>query len=373
MNQKEKTKLQREIVEGVYKNPHGLLLLSPRLGKTKIAIDLIKKNKYNSILWVTPSTKLRDEDIPAEFELWKAKRYLNKTDIICYSSLSKQVGEYDLVILDEYQEITGANSLPFFVNGIKYKYILGLSGTHPKHDEKLEIYKKLGLKILKEITIDEAVELDMVADYEINVIEANMNNKDKTIDGGTKKNPFKTTEQAQYDYLSKTVTRLMFTDKKRLQFAILNRMRFIYNSTTKFEIAKTLLKELKGRKIIFTGSIEQAEQLSDHTYHSKTNKDDLDKFQREEIETLALVKAGGTGFTYKNVENFIIMQADSNKKGEFIQKLTRSLLKQHNYKAKIWIICLLNTQDEKWVANALQSLNQKKIKYINVKNLNQEL
>ena len=98
---KTKTEIQEEIVEGLVNPSHGLLKLAPRVGKTKLGIDIIKKEKPKSILWVTPNTKLRDEDIPAEFKQWKALTYLKKTDIICYASLSSHTGNYDKVILDD--------------------------------------------------------------------------------------------------------------------------------------------------------------------------------------------------------------------------------------------------------------------------------
>ena len=93
--------IQQEILDNLPEITHGLLLLSPRMGKTKLGIDIIKREKPKSVLWVTPNTKLRDEDIPAEFKQWKALRYLSKTDIICYASLSNHTGNYDKVILDD--------------------------------------------------------------------------------------------------------------------------------------------------------------------------------------------------------------------------------------------------------------------------------
>ena len=96
-----KNQIQKEIVDSLDTPCHGLLNLAPRVGKTKIGIDIIKKEKPKKILWVTPSAKLRDEDIPAEFKQWKALGYLKKTDIICYASLSGHVGKYDKIILDE--------------------------------------------------------------------------------------------------------------------------------------------------------------------------------------------------------------------------------------------------------------------------------
>ena len=93
--------VQQEILDNISNPAHGLLLLSPRMGKTKLGIDIIKREKPKKVLWVTPNTKLRDEDIPAEFKQWKATTYLKKTDIICYASLSNHKGNYDKIILDE--------------------------------------------------------------------------------------------------------------------------------------------------------------------------------------------------------------------------------------------------------------------------------
>lgn len=355
----------------VLSNPcKSILLLSPRLGKSRIAISYIKQHKLKKILWVTPSVKLRDIDIPEEFVKWKAKSYLSGTTIICYSSMSAMEGEFDLVILDEIQAISPNNTIPLFNGKIKTKSILGLTGTMPKHEEKLQIIKKLGLKVEKEITIDEAVEGNMVADYRVKVLEVPLNSVDKNVKAGTKAKPFMTTEAANYAYLSKDIARKLYiTDKRMLQFAILKRLRFIYNSTTKLETAKKLINYLDGRKLVFTGSIEHAEAITKQTYHSKTDQKYLTKFINQEIDLLACVNAGGTGFTYKNVQHFIIVQADSNKSGGFIQKLSRSILLQPDYQASIWVICLQGTQDEQWVTNALQDLDQNKIEYVNIKNL----
>jgi superfamily II DNA or RNA helicase len=361
---------QKECLDLLTKDTKGILLLSPRFGKTAIGIQFIKREKFDKILWVTPNEKLRDEDIPNEFIKWRAKKYLKKLTVVCWSSLNKVKGDFDLVILDEVQFCTENNTVGFFNKNIKTNSILGLTGTMPKHKEKLQLIKKLGLSILKEITIDEAVGDEMIADYKIKVIEIPLNTKDKTIKAGRKDKPFYQTEFAKYQFLSKAVGRAMYSNNdKAIQWAILNRLRFIYKSESKLNTAKQLIKNLKGRKLIFCGSIEHAEKLSKYTYHSKTNKDDLHKFLNKEIDLLACVQAGGVGFTYKNVDHFIIIQADSNKSGGFIQRLARSLLKQDNYTASIYVLSLQGTQDEKWITNALESLDQNKIEYINVKNL----
>lgn len=369
MNKRDK--IQEELIEDYNIGTSGIYELSPRIGKTRLAINIIKKTKATSVLWITPNTKLKEEDIPQEFTKWKAKNYLKVTQIETYAMLAKLSGNYDIVFLDEIQYITEANVLPFLTGAIKAKCIIGLTGTMPKDTIKLDIiHRQLSLKILHSITIDEAVDEEFIADYEINVVECNLDSTNKNIQAGSKAKKFMTTEAAQYDYLNKAVNKALFsTNEKLKQFAILNRMRAIYNSKTKENIAKKLITTLKGRKLVFAGSIEQAEKLSQHTYHSQTTNQHLNLFLNGKIDLLSCVNAGGTGFTYKNVDHFIIVQANSNKTGSVTQKISRALLLQNNYKAQIWIICLLSTKDEDWVSKALEDFDHNKINYINVKNL----
>ena len=98
-------------------------------------------------------------------------------------------------------------------------------------------------------------------------------------------------------------------------------------------------------------------------------QDDLRDFKEEKINSLALVNAGGTGHTYKNIDHLVLVQADSDKNGLTSQKIARTLLSQGKYKATIWIVCLLGTQDEKWIASTLENFDSSKIEYIEFKNL----
>lgn len=372
MTNKEKAKIQDEIIDSLPEPAHGLLKLAPRTGKSRIAVRVLKNEKPESILWVTVNTKLRDEDIPAEFEKWSAKRLYKKATIICYQSLSKMQGHFDKVILDEYQDITDANSEPFFNGQITYGSIIGLSGTHPEHQEKIDIYRRLGLKTLADMDIGEAVDKGIIADYNITVVEVAMNSKDKTIEAGAKDKKFMTTEASQYNYLDGVAQRAIYQRRSDATFRILARMRAIYNSPSKQEAARWLLDNLPGRKVIFCGSIKQAEELSDYTYHSKTDNKDLQAFLKGEIDELACVNSGGVGFTYRNVDHFIYVQADSDKKGLTTQKMTRAMLEQgEDYKADIYFLMLIGTQDEKWVGKALKNFDKTKVRherFINLKN-----
>lgn len=368
MTKKEKTELQKEIVDSLDPMPHGRLLLAPRSGKTKLGIDVIKRDSPDSILWVTPSAKLAEEDIPQEFETWKAKRFLKKLTTSTWKSLDKVVGHYDLIIMDEEQYATENNLENLFNGSLTAQAILTMTGTPTKHQEKLDLYRRLGLGVLYEITINNAVDIGLLSNYTIKVVETDMSNK-KTIEAGNKQKKFMVSEISQYGYLDKTMKQAMYQKRRDLQFRIMERRRFIANSPSKFETAKFLMENLEGRKIIFAGSIEQAEKLSQHTYHSKTDNKDLRAFQKGEIEEIAMVDTGGTGFTYKAIDHLIVVQADSDKNGRTSQKISRTLLQQKDYEAMVWIVSLSHTQDEKWVKSTLERFDLKKVEYVRFKNL----
>ena len=62
----------------------------------------------------------------------------------------KKIGQnikFDFIVLDEYHLITPKNSETLSGR------MLGLSGTHPVEEEKLDILKKLGLKICYKLSI----------------------------------------------------------------------------------------------------------------------------------------------------------------------------------------------------------------------------
>lgn len=370
MTNKEKSQIQKEIVDMLPLKPHGRLLLAPRVGKSKLAIDIIKKNKPSSILWVTPSAHLAEKDIPEEFETWKAKKYRERMTTSTWMSLDKMTGHYTVIILDEEQFATENNLKNLLDGSLTADYIISMTGTDTKHDTKLELYKRLKLDVLYKMSINEAVDMKMLANYTIKVVEVDMGTA-RDVPAGTKLKPFMTSERSQYEYLNKMANQSMFGNRPDKQFRIMARMRAIYNSPAKTEVAKFLMERLSGRKLFFCSSIDQAEYLSPTFYHSKTDNVNLNKFISGEIDTISMVNAGGTGFTYKAIDHLVMTQSDSDKNGLTSQKLCRTLLDQKDYKATIWIVCLLGTQDEKWIASTLENFDKTKVEYIrfvNIKN-----
>lgn len=357
MNSEEKKnreEIKKEIL-ALPANPHGRLILSPRLGKTSLVISLIKRDKPKSILWVTPLAELAEFGIKDEFKLWKAIKFLPALTTTTWASLHNITGKYDLIVLDEEQHITENNSVNLLNGTLSYGNIISMTGTPTKSFEKNILYSKLNLDILYYIPINTASEMEILSDYEINVLKFPLSTK-KDTPVQTKTTTFYTSELAQYNYYSSQLNTKM---------GALWRMRVIAKSETKKRVVKNLLKTLQGKKLIFAPYIDIAEQISKNVYHGKSpnNKAFLD-FLTQKSDELCLVNKGGTGVTYTNVHNLIIMQADSDTNGLTTQKIMRCLLKD-GVKPTIWILCHENTQDEVWVNQVLKNFNSNKIKIIN--------
>lgn len=360
--QKSKTEIQNEIVEILGPNPHGIADLSPRIGKTRIGIEVIKRDKPKKILWTTPNTDLRDTDIPKEFETWKAKTYLKKTKIVCWASLDNVTGHYPLIIMDEAQYITEANSAPLFDGRITYDNILVLTGTVPKGEDKVELLDRLGLSVIHRVSIDEAQEAGLVADYRIKVVLGVLDDTKKVIPAGNKAKPFMQTEKAAYDYINKKIQTMTFSGRPVPAFMFMQRMSFIKNTPTKELIAKTLFDTLPGRSLIFCSSIAQAERLCEHTHHSKKkDSDDFRRFIEGRLDKLACVDSGGVGSTYRGVDNFIVVQSNSNQNGSITQKIARALVAQEGYTANIYLIGLDGTVDMNWIKKSLEDFDSSKV------------
>lgn len=355
-----RTEIQNKIVENLPIKPHGLLKYAPRVGKSRILCGTIQKNKPEKVLWVTVTTELRDVDIPKEIKLWLGDDWLSKIETICYPSLSNLEGEYDMIILDEYQDITELNTQNLLNGKIKYEYILGATGTHPKHFNKKQLLRQLNLYEIDMISIDEAVELDLIAPYKIITVPIELDNINKTILAGSKNKPFYQSEKANYDYLTKVIQKLDEEGKPSL-YTRIKRRNLISKSKSKLDSVKKVLKTLQGRTIIFSIDTETSKLFSKNLYNSKTDSSALEAFKKEEINILSLVNKGGVGHTYKNVQNFIITQVDTDKKGNTTQKIARSLLKQKDYIANIYIFYIKDTVDEEWLNKALKDFNPQNV------------
>lgn len=361
--------MQKEVLLEFPKGQSGRAILAPRTGKSKIVIDLIKRDDIkDGILWVTPTTRLATKDIPSEFKRWKAMKYLPQVEAVTWKGLSKITGHYGLIILDEEQFMTATNAQHLLAGDLTGNVIISMTGTESKAQVKKQLYQRLNLEVKYRLSINDAVRLGLLSDYKITVVGIDLDTKKNVEvnykDKRTKKpKSFMTSEEDTYNYLTLRI------EKAKTKFGLIQRRQVIGNSKSKVGAAKYIVNSLEGKRLVFAVSMKQAEEICPYVYHGKTDEKDLDKFMKGTIDKIAMVNKGGTGYTYTLVNHLIIVQIDSDTNGLTSQKITRALLKQGDFKTNIWILCLRKTQDEIWLDSTLENFDASKIEYINFEDL----
>ena len=376
---KVREKVQNEAIQAVVDNNGGMVAMATGSGKSRVAVELAKIyiKPYDHGALLVPTEKLRDENWKEEFAKWDCDLW-EDFERLCYASASKIGGTtYQFAILDEGHNITELAS-EFFLNNYVEKTVL-LTATPPNDPVKIEILRALGINLVYELTLDQAVRLGFVAPYKITVITVPLDNVTKNIPGGNKANPFMTTEAACYAYWNKRV-QACFGDqtpqgKAKMKFAILGRMQFIYKIPSKTAVIKFLLDKVipkEDRTLIFCGNIEQAEEVCPTFYHSKSSSVAYDAFKNESINRLSCVKAVNEGHNFPGVDSGIIGQLNSKEK-DLVQRIGRLIRFRPGHEAHLYIVVSESTQDEKWLETAIENLDQSKVEYVRFSNFKSKI
>lgn len=392
-----KGRIQREASNAIDANGgNGVVLIATGGGKSKIAVNRIRDFVTNDILEpkfliVVPTQKLRDTGWRDEFAKWNATEYYAiNVETVCYDSLTSIKGRhFDCVYFDEIHNITEAH-VPFFDdNSIRNK--VAFTATRPRDQKKLEVLRAVNLFPVYEITLDEAVDLGLVAPYDITIVEVELDNIDKCIKAGNTTKSWMQTELAAYSYANSRILNANTPTLKKL--ATLSRMRLVYETKSKTDAAKYLLDNIipkEQRTLIFSGGINQALQLCENRYYSKPSigKGDradiraakqikidawrgtinLERFEKEEINRLACVSSLNEGHNIDNLDNGFMPQIDSNQLN-FIQRLGRVVRFRAEHIGRIIVLCAKNTVDEKWVNSAILNLSVLSVRRVSLEDL----
>lgn len=413
-----KAKVQAEANAAIDANGgFGLIAMATGTGKSKIGVDrasnIYEKSKkivfgLFRILLVVPTEKLRDEGWKEEFTKWNKVEVYKEIERTCYASLhTYEYTEWDLVIMDEVHNTTPYNSIFFKNNTIKS--CIALTATPPKDPVKQQILKENKLNLVYEITLDQAVEMELVAPYEITVVTMKLDDKDKYIKKEYKDKKtsqmksFMQTELDNYIYLTKSV------EFGSNPMSRINRMRFMYNLKSKTVTAQGILKNVipqDKRTLIFCGSKEQANQVCEHRYYSKPtppkrpkNFDEATKVSDKKIKEyadkakkyleqmqefqgnksyslffegtinrLSCVDALNEGVNLPMIDCGLMVKLDSQELN-FIQKLGRFLRIREGHIGKIIILAVEDTVDIEWVNKAMAKIDNTKVTWITLDDL----
>lgn len=338
--------------------------ISMGVGKTRIAIEHLKKN-YNPFIkalvvvpkntvmksWTTELEKMGNEDL------------LNHITFTTYLSINKHnPADYDIVYLDECHSLLLTHE-PFLSQFTGR--ILGLTGTPPRRTDSVKgrlVNKYCPIKYT--FKVDDATDSHILNDYNIIIHELTLsplkNVKKKKKDGGI----WYQSELADYNWIMTVVDKAQTPKQK--QWASIMRMRALMDYETKEKYVRTLIPQIKSKCIIFANTMDQADRVCSHSYHSKNSNSDynLELFSDGRIDKLSCVLQLSEGVTIPGLKAGIIMHAYGNEK-KTAQRIGRLLRLNPTETATCHILCYKGTQDEYWIKNALKDFDPSKIKRYN--------
>lgn len=339
----------------------GILHLCPRSGKTRTAIRIFCK--LQRLMGYAPKILIcyPDKNIQESWQSdFKAVGYKNPDiSYVTHVSLHKEIhNHYDIIVCDEIHLLSDKQKRDFkaLMNNNKGKCFLGLSGTL-SDKTRVELKMALGLDVVSEYSLEEAIKDGIISDYQINVIRVPLDNK--TIVDIKKKR----TEKAKYNAISYVIRA-----KGQSLFLSLARMRIIHNSISKLAATKKLLNQLKNERVlVFCANNKVANQLGCKIHTSKYyDQEEFEKFvaSNSQINHLAVCKIGNTGVSFKFLDNIVINAFDSNSEN-LTQRICRSLILDEPGKvSNIYIVSSDEEVELKWLEKSLEFFDKRKIKYV---------
>lgn len=325
-------------------------------GKGKAALNAVSRAAKEVVgtkskgLIIVHSEPARDFTWPAEITKWAPDLgEYSDYKIVCYAGIANMQGStYDWVIADECHYLTPHNEL-FFKGNICHSIIL-MTGLLPDDEVKVNIIKRLSNRRILTITLDQAIENNILNDYQIVVWNMKLTPE----------------EWQKYLELCKMVD--WATSKGNITLQEIkrgDRMRFIYTLHSKYQAAAYVRDQLRSagrRMFIFTCSKDIANRLSAYRYYEGTGNHDFIDFKDGNIDEVASIKMIQEGANIDNVDAALVEQLNA-KPLNFMQKLGRLMRLKVGMLARIHIICAYETYDASWVQKALKEANPKKIVY----------
>jgi len=372
---KTKDEQQRKALNAWWaQNGIGSIIAGTGFGKSRCGVLAVRHilGSGDKALVLVPTTQLQDQ-FKQEFIKWGCEDILPRVEILCYQSAHKLENEhYDIVVCDEVHLGLSPVYREFFEKNT-YDKLLCMTATLPEEDEYKKLLSELAPTCYK-ITLDQCVDLGLVAPYDIICI------------------PVEMTEEEQAAY--KRANNLFVQMKYRLggfdafkqaqsilagapgdkgaaaQFfnAIRQRKQVVQHAENKLEAAKEIADyHIEDKILTFGGTNEftnlMADRLGATSYHSgKTQaqrRKILEAFNKSTTSILCSTKALNQGFDVPDVGVGIIAGLES-KTLSMIQRVGRLIRFKEGKRGRIYILYVPNSQEEKWLESATKTLSNVK-------------
>ena len=356
----------------------GSIIAGTGFGKSKcgiMAIDhVLSNNSTGKSLILVPTVQLQDQ-FKEEFHKWGLESCLDNVEILCYQSAYKFVNNhYDIVLCDEIHLGLSPKYRQFFENN-EYDKLLCMTATLPEELEYKELLRHLAPTVYN-ITLDQCVAKGIVAPYTIycKPVQLTPTEKDnyKKINNSFVYYKYQLGQFNAFDEAKRIMgdknahpadkkCAVMFYRAIRVRKKIVD---FAANKITEFQ--KLVLTNVHIKILAFSGANDFTDQLCasvsplSATYHSKKTKKQREKaledFKTGHVNVLCSTKALNQGLDIPDANVGIICGITS-KSLSMIQRVGRLIRFQEDKIGEIYILYVENSQEEKWLKNAVKSLN----------------
>ena len=379
-----KAKKQKEAINiWAKKGFVGSIIAGTGFGKSRVGVisvgETIRRNRDNMALVLVPTVKLKDQ-FREEFIKWEYEDILDNVKFMCYQSAYKLEGRhYDIVICDEVHLGLSPEYRKFFQkNG--YKRLLCMTATIPEEKEYADYLHNLAPVVYK-ISLNQCIKLGLVSPYEIVCISVKLTKSEqKEYDRAHKSFLYYKYELGQFNAFNEA-NKILGDDsaypedtRKAIMFyrAIKKRKNVVDTASNKITVLQKIVLSNPYKKILtFGGSNEFTNKMCESitplgaTYHSNMTKKQrnlsLEKFNDGSVRVLCSTKALNQGFDVSDAQIGIICGLTS-KSLTMIQRIGRLLRYEDDKIGKIVIVYVSDSQEVKWLKNAIKSFNN--IRYI---------
>lgn len=310
-------------------SPNILCELPTSFGKTKVALDLMRKrisvDKGARILIVVPRLVLMD-NWREEFVKWGVEDYLPFTEFVTYVSLPKKAGTWDMIIFDEVHHLS--ERCRDSINDFDVKYCTLLSATVGRELKKELIALFTDLYIYK-VSTKQAIQEEILPDPRVYLIPLALDNTKTNCEIIKNKSqkieltiPYsqrfqyakvknrriviKCTQKQYYDDMSAMIAwykNKMSNDVFKNLFLRASGDRLKWLSEQKSGHVKTLLDHLKSqRTLTFCNGIPQTEELGKYCINSKNkaSEENLHKFNEGKVDHITACNMLDEGMNLTN-------------------------------------------------------------------------
>lgn len=375
-------------------SPNILCELPTSFGKTKVALDLMRKRlpikSGLRILIVVPRVVLID-NWKDEFTKWGAEEYLPYVNFVTYVSFPKMAGAWDMIIFDEAHHLS--ERCRDAVDSFNVKYCTLLSATVGRELKKELAFLFPDLYVYK-VSTKQAIQEEILPDPRVYLIPLTLDNTRATFEIVKNKSqkvelvvPYsqrfqyakvknrriviKCTQKQYYDDMSAMIAwykNKMFNEVFKNLFLRKSGDRLKWLSEQKSVYVKVLLDHLSTqRTLTFCNSIPQTEELGKYCINSKNkaSEENLHKFNEGKVDHITACNMLDEGMNLTNCRVGVYAVLNSSER-MIKQKLGRLL---RHPDPVIIIPYFKGTRDQELVEKMLEDYNPQLVTTTNLTEL----